>query len=755
MLVSLTALWGFAAWVTAADGVNLLWATTIDEKIAQPSEPLLWALQTERRLSVTLLAAGSDRAGLIGQRRVTDDARAAFDTAAQSGRLSWAADDNLRSRIAGVRAHLAKLADLRKNVDGGRLTRQQAQAGYDDLVEDFYRMYDAVAALDDQDIARDGRTLAALSKSRELLAREDSLVTGVLAGGSVSAADRTAITRAAALHAYTLQQSGLVLPAADKATLDAWAASRSVTQLHAMERSLTAPAVEDRPAPFTTQAWRAVADPALRDLNTTVQDAGDKLVERAVPVAVGVLIRLLLAGVLGLVAVVASIVLTITTTRALLKQLGRLREAAHDLADRRLPDVVERVGHGQDVDLTVEAPPLPVGDDEIGRLAEAFNTVQATAIAVATGQAELRRATRDILHNLARRTQGLVSRQLKVLDQMQHRATDPAELADLFALDHLAVRARRNAENLLVLSGAAPGRVWNRSVPLLTLVRAAQAEVEDYTRVTIAPLGEVHLAGQAVSDVMHLLAELIENAVSFSPPGTGVLITGQRVANGYVLEIEDRGLGMTEADLAEANQRIADPPEFRTTGTTSRLGFHVVSQLAARHHIRVTLKASPYGGTTVIVLMPHSLVLDTEESGSATDAAPPLPVRHRTAALAVAEAPPVARPTVEPPPAFDARRALSEATGPQHRRPPTDPPERTPSGLPVRVAQAGLAEGLRGPAPDTGPRPVVNGDTAAELRARMSALQAGTSRGRAAAAHMSDQPTDPSSGTDGHQENSG
>ncbi|WP_327092423.1 nitrate- and nitrite sensing domain-containing protein [Nonomuraea sp. NBC_01738] len=751
MLVSLTALWGFAAWVTVADGVNLLWATTIDEKIAQPSEPLLWALQTERRLSVATLAAGSGRTELAGQRRVTDEARSVFDTSAQDNLLSWAADDNLKSRIAELREQLGKLVSLRRDVDGGRLTRQQAQADYDDLIERFYRMYDAVAALDDQTIARDGRTLAALSKSRELLSRQDSLVTGILADGTVSAADRTAITRAAALHAYTLQQAALALPAADRATLDAWAGSKPVTQLRAMERVLTAPTAEDQPATVTAQAWRTAADSALQTLNSTVQTAGDVLVERAVPVAVGVLIRLVLAGVLGLVAVVASIVVTITTTRALLKQLGRLRDAALDLADRRLPGVVERIGQGQEVDLAVEAPPLPVGDDEIGRVAEAFNTVQATAITVAAGQAELRRSTRDILHSLARRTQGLVSRQLTVLDQMQHRATEPTELADLFALDHLAVRARRNAENLLVLSGAAPGRIWNRSVPLLALIRAAQAEVEDYTRVTIAPLGQEQLAGRAVSDVMHLIAELIENAVSFSPPDTEVLITGQRVANGYVLEVEDRGLGMSEADLAEANQRIADPPEFRLTGGTARLGFHVVSQLAARHRIRVTLKESPYGGTTVIVLMPHDLVLDTDASPSANDAAPPLPIRNRTAILAGPSpaTPPVVQPAETPIPAVDAVRAEEGEHPPAH----ATLPERTPSGLPVRVAQAGLAEGLRGPAPEPAPRPEVNGDTAAELRDRMASLQRGTSRGRAAAEHapafLFDQP-----GADGHQENS-
>ena len=160
-----------------------------------------------------------------------------------------------------------------------------------------------------------------------------------------------------------------------------------------------------------------------------------------------------------------------------------------------------------------------------------------------------------------------------------------------------------------MLSGSRPGRAWRRNVPMVDVVRGAVAEVEDYTRVTVLPIGSVALAGRAVGDVIHLLAELIENALSFSPPHTAVEVKGQMVANGFVIEIEDRGLGMSEEDLAMANQQIVSQQEFNLANAT-RLGLYVVSRLTERHGVRAQLKESPYGGTTAVVLIPLSLVTD-------------------------------------------------------------------------------------------------------------------------------------------------
>ncbi|GAB3383515.1 hypothetical protein GCM10027452_35830 [Micromonospora halotolerans] len=198
-------------------------------------------------------------------------------------------------------------------------------------------------------------------------------------------------------------------------------------------------------------------------------------------------------------------------------------------------------------------------------------------------------------------------RQLTLLDAMERREHDAEELEDLFRVDHLATRMRRNAENLIVLSGSTPGRAWRRNVPMVDVVRGAVAEVEDYTRVTVRPLGPVSLTGRAVGDVIHLLAELIENGLSFSPPHTTVEVRGMMVSNGFAIEIEDRGLGMGAEELAAANRRIVDRSELNLANA-ARLGLFVVSRLTERHGVKVQLKESAYGGTTAVVLIPLELV---------------------------------------------------------------------------------------------------------------------------------------------------
>jgi len=217
-----------------------------------------------------------------------------------------------------------------------------------------------------------------------------------------------------------------------------------------------------------------------------------------------------------------------------------------------------------------------------------------------------------VFRSLARRSQSLLHRQLTLLDQMERRATDPEALDDLFRLDHLTTRMRRHAEGLVILAGAPPGRSWSSPVRMVDVMRGAIAEVEDYARVSVATRSQAALAGSAVADVIHLLAELIENATTLSPPYTSVRVSGDTVANGFAIEVEDRGLGMSPQRLAELNERLASPPEFNPSDS-EQLGLFVVSQLAKRHGIRVTLKPSPYGGTAAIVLIPQHLVV-TEDA---------------------------------------------------------------------------------------------------------------------------------------------
>ncbi|GAA2204855.1 hypothetical protein GCM10009850_005780 [Nonomuraea monospora] len=791
MLLSLAALWVFAAWVTLREGVNLLWVSQLDASVSAPSDPLLFALQRERRLSMVRLSEKTvqTRKDLETQRKETDRLHAAFREAADTTVVGWALDDQGEERLAGMLTRLESLKEIRKNIDAGRFDRGQTSGAYDGVIDPIYDVYGSLATLDDKDLAKDVRSLLALSRARELLTREDALLANALGEGRLEPSTVAEFTRIVGSWRITAEQAATDLPDSDRASYDELIKSQASVRLQNLERQVMEHDQSALDLPFTATEWKAATERFLADFNKMVLDAGDSVVDRTIPVAVNVIVRLVLAGGLGLLAVIASIILSITTARQLLAQLQKLRDAAHELSDERLPGIVDRIGHGEEVDVAKEAPALDFGDDEIGQVGQAFNTVQRTAIAVAAEQAELRRSIRDILLSLARRTQGLVHRQLTVLDVMERRETDPEELKELFRLDHLAIRMRRNAENLIVLSGSSPARTWRRSVPMVDVVRGALAEVEDYTRVSLMPMGDVVLVGRAVGDVIHLLAELIENAVSFSPPYTNVQVSGQLVANGYVIEIEDRGLGMKPEDLDSANERIADPPEFRITGT-ARLGLYVVSQLAKRHEIQVVLKASPYGGTTVVVLLPQELVqLDPTPEPRGTGERERLP--RRQPAVATASRPATAenvrtlpsrpavpaptpasdplptrspRPEAAPGPARSPRPEAAPGPGrpaqpeaaPRPLRPepvpapepqaetPAEPEQEsvtefTPGGLPLRVPQANLAPALRD---DTPTQPDFEEDdderSPEEIRAMMGSLQSGTRRGRSQAAKMLD-----------------
>jgi PAS domain S-box-containing protein len=238
-----------------------------------------------------------------------------------------------------------------------------------------------------------------------------------------------------------------------------------------------------------------------------------------------------------------------------------------------------------------------------------------------TEQAALRRSIGDLLHNLARRSQSLVDRQLELIDELEQSEADPDRLEDLVRMDHLATRMRRNVENLIVLSGVDQRRRWGESVPLGDVVEAAVAEVEDYSRVQVGGIHDLTLAGPAASDVAHLLAELVENATSFSSPTTMVEISGGPTGKGYVLEIQDRGIGMSDAELAAANERLAEPLAA-DVAASRMMGFHVVGRLAARHGIRVRLRHSLFGGVAALVLLPADLLGSAGDHPAMT---PPVP----------------------------------------------------------------------------------------------------------------------------------
>ncbi|MGV9374003.1 nitrate- and nitrite sensing domain-containing protein [Micromonospora tulbaghiae] len=694
LLASLTALWAFAAWVTVRDGFNLLGVQTLNARVFEPSDPLLQELQAERRLSLRYL--GESDPGrlqeLEAQRARTDETAGALWRSVRDWRTEIPASEELMSRLDELKTELDQLGQVRADVSRKTIDRTTTLIAYDEAVDGIFAVFDALGGLDDDEIAEDTAALIDLNRSRELLSQQDALITGAIAANRITVGEQTAFARLVGAQWFLADRTSRELAPSDRARFERMVEGDAFQQLRTLQdQVLAAKGAEVRP-PVSAAAWQAAAEKAMADLREVILAGGEDIVSRAMPVAIGVIVRLVLAAGLGLIAVIASVVVSITTARALVRQLERLREAAFKLAHERLPSVVERLGRGEEVDVAREAPPLQFGDDEIGQVGKAFNVVQETAVRTAVEQAELRRSVRDVFLSLARRTQALVHRQLTLLDAMERREHDAEELEDLFRVDHLATRMRRNAENLIVLSGSTPGRAWRRNVPMVDVVRGAVAEVEDYTRVTVRPLGEVALTGRAVGDVIHLLAELIENGLSFSPPQTTVEVRGQLVANGFAVEIEDRGLGMSADELAAANARIVDRSELNLADA-ARLGLFVVSRLTERHGVKVQLKESAYGGTTAVVLIPRELI--TADGADAADALP-----APGTALPAAPAPDPARstrdgdgPATPSGPDGDTEPDQPAEPAPQVPEPVTRAPRLTPSGLPARTRkrQPGVA----------------------------------------------------------------
>jgi signal transduction histidine kinase len=313
----------------------------------------------------------------------------------------------------------------------------------------------------------------------------------------------------------------------------------------------------------------------------------------------------------ALLIVLVVVVLVGRFARRLSREVRELAGTADLLAGDRLPRAVEALRGGEQpaADVAWLPPPWPEPTvSEIATTATAVASMYRSAVGAAAAEAGLRSGFRHILVSLGRRNQSLLQRQLRIIDTLERQAPSPGALAELFTLDHLTTRMRRHAESLTILSGVASGRTWSGPVPVIDVMRAAAAEVEDYTRVTVISDSSEAVAAAAVTDMIHLLAELIENATLFSPSTTRVEVRAERVANGFAVEVEDRGLGIPAEQLAELNAKLASPPDF-DLADADRLGLFVAGRLAARHGVYVSLAPSPYRGTKAIVVLPDSIMV--------------------------------------------------------------------------------------------------------------------------------------------------
>ncbi|MGW0119833.1 nitrate- and nitrite sensing domain-containing protein [Streptomyces sp. NPDC003327] len=360
---------------------------------------------------------------------------------------------------------------------------------------------------------------------------------------------------------------------------------------------------------ITADSWMAVSTAKFDGYSEVEKALVDKAVAEAVKISDDAQTDAWVIGASVVLALLAAFILAGMMARQMSRSMRELRTAAFGIAEQRLPMLVDQLSRTDPGRVDTRVQPIPIdSQDEIGEVARAFDQVHREAVRLAAEQAMLRGNVNAIFTNLSRRNQSLIEGQLTLITDLENNEADPDQLENLFKLDHLATRMRRNGENLLVLAGEEPGRRWDQPVPLVDVMRAASSEVEQYERIELAGVPEAEIHGQAVTDLVHLLAELLENATTFSSPQTKVRVTATRLPDGRVMvEIHDKGIGLTAEDFADINHKLANPPTV-DAAISQRMGLFVVGRLADRHGIRVQLRPSgEQAGTTSLVMLPDAI----------------------------------------------------------------------------------------------------------------------------------------------------
>jgi signal transduction histidine kinase len=666
-------------------------------------------LENERGLAGRFLAAtqpGQLNATSIArqlqeQQRAADGAmtiyRRSLDTL-DTGSLPQATKDTLASALGEMNG----LAGIRHDIETRTVSASGALNAYNDTITDLLNANRELSSqISDPELAQAVGAFVAVSRIKELAALERELITGVLAKGHFDPGEFRSYTSTLATRGVLLSEFQATGTPAQRDVFVRTVVGPEAQRAKELQADVVATEGNGKVSVDPDQ-WYAASTAEVNLLHDVEGQFGNQAVDRSKAIETSANWRAVIDSLAVFVVLVLAVGLSLLVARSMLRPLRVLRASATDLATSRLPSVVSKLqrstGHAPDLSHEMEPVVVP-SRDEIGEVAAAFNTVNQVAVRVAAEQAALRMSIGDIFLNLARRSQGLIDRQLELIDELEEEA-DSQTLMSLFKLDHLATRMRRNAENLIVLSGAEPPRRWTEPIPLGEVVRGAIGEVEDYERVELVEMDEVGVPGHAVADIIHLLSELIENATSFSPPGTSVRVGGQATGGGHVVEVEDRGLGMSDDELFEANERLANPPTI-DFAVSRVLGLFVVGRLAQRYNIRVQLRHSSYGGITALVALPSSVVIPLRpyvpSGGPDQIASPQLSSPRMALPPESTEAPPA-----DPLPIFEqARSDWFESGPPRQDQGPAQPvgPER-PAEPSAPDRSAGPPRSPRGGWPD-------------------------------------------------------
>ncbi|MEV2238297.1 nitrate- and nitrite sensing domain-containing protein [Micromonospora sp. NPDC049891] len=775
-------------------------ATTEAVETALAVQELVLELQTERGLTAGLLG------GNVGFRAEIPPARERVDARRAAVEQRVGGDGEVAERVRRALGGLDGLSAIRQAADSRSANRAGTFEFFTDRIATLNGIEFGLGQVTDGELRRNVAALEALARVTESAAQERAFLNGVFSAGGFNGEEflQFAAMRAAKQIAYDdfTRHATDRQREAGEYVMDTGAAREA-----AYFEQVALASADGRRLQVNPQSWWSALTTVLDDLLQMQRYVGSEIQARAEQRQIEATQRVgALAGIV-LLCLVGAFLLLLVASRSITRPLAGLAAEADNLATERLPVAVSRAQALTGEDLP--RPPEPFrpparASAEIRSVATALDRVQSVAYQLATEQAMLRRNTSEALANLGRRNQNLLRRQLGFITELERQESDPTGLANLFELDHLATRMRRNAESLLVLVGASAPRQWSAALPIADVIRAAISEVEEYRRVTLRRVDDAYLTGTVVSGLAHLLAELIENGLTFSPPDCDVEIQGRRIGDGYLIAITDQGVGMEVGELAVANSRLRGEDDF-LLAPTRYLGHYVVGQLARQLGADVQLAPSPVTGVTARVVLPAEMLAVPPElpsqvmsgiSARPAEAAAPVagtvasvpageqvvpvsPVGSQLPAGPAAPAPALGRPSVEyvsaagptadaapPPPAFRrlgsgayplvdssprAAAARAEAVGVGVA---VDEPERTANGLRKRPPRqrrteaAGTAGTTRAAKPSpsvsdsTGERGQVVNDSPAEVRARLTALRAGVSRAESATAEPAAAVTD-------------
>jgi signal transduction histidine kinase len=604
-------------------------------RLAGDVTTLVQALQNEREDTVTFITLGSSDGGrgsggsaapeltlLSSDYRATTAAAAPVLSLAATIGSSYSAlvQEQAQDAIAAI----GDLPALRQAATNTQLSALTVINGYGNTITQLLSLENEVAAGgNDATLADSVRALSLVSNMKEEVAQQQAIVTSALTpflDGAIplSSSSLSVLSQEAAEQAANQSAFQLAATPAQRAIYNtALSSSLAATAEQQLQQAIS----------LINIHFNSGSDPTLEvasnNTSYTVSSLGSveqQLVASVISRATSLRDHAITLAIIIFLGVVLLLAITLATTtfigRSMVGPLRRLRTGALQVAGVRLPETVQRMSETDGEGVSLEVEPINVDStDEIGEVARAFDQVHREALRLAANEAALRGNVNAMFVNLSRRSQSLVERQLRLIDDLEQGEQDAERLSSLFQMDHLATRMRRNSENLLVLAGHEEARRWNQPVALVDVLRAALSEIEHYERVTLNVQPGIAVRGQAVSDVVHLTAELVENATSFSAAEMPVTIAGHLLSSGGVLlEITDQGVGMGSEEMAHANWRLDNPPVV-DVAVSRRMGLFVVARLAAKHGIRVRLRPAASGGLTALVWLPdEAIVHETSDS---------------------------------------------------------------------------------------------------------------------------------------------